>query len=80
MLPRKKPLSCAVFEREQMYIEYKYLTLSALSFWSFSVYNVINISLQDGKILNGIAKKNTGHCFSIKSKATCKNSGHLDDI
>ena len=25
-------------------------------------------------------KKNTGQCFSIKSKTTCKNSAHLDDI
>ena len=27
-----------------------------------------------------ICKKNTGQRFSIKSKATCKNSAHLDDI
>ena len=25
-------------------------------------------------------KKNTGQSFSIKSKTTCKNSAHLDDI
>ena len=25
-------------------------------------------------------EKNTGQCFCIKSKATCKNSAHLDDI
>ena len=50
LLPRKTPLSCAVFQRQRVYIEYKYLILSALSFWSSSVYNVTDISLQDGKI------------------------------
>ena len=50
LLPRKRLLLCAVFQRQRVYIEYKYLILSALSFWSSSVYNVTDISLQDGKI------------------------------